>query len=377
VRVAIVGAGPAGSHLARRLAQGGAEATLFDASHPREKPCGGGLTPGAWRLLPPAPPEDPLPARRVSRCRFESGEGHGVDVPLARPVLVAARRELDEWLLRRATEAGAVHRAEHVVDVDPGGGLRVRGRTRESFDVVVGADGADSLVRRATLGPTPASRRLMACGWLADGDAPMLVRFTPGLAGYLWAFPRRGHVELGICAPLRAVPTRSLAARLDAEATSTLAHLAPPQRARQAHTIPFPDQDPASLVGIAGERWALVGDAAALADPVTGEGLQNALRSAQLLADTLLGEGSTRLYPRRVLHGFGRELRRAAAWRPRFYAPGFTTRVVRYSARSAAVREVLADLVLGEQGYRGLGMRLAMAAPGFLLDTVRERARVP
>lgn len=375
LRVAIVGAGPAGSLLAHDLARGGARATVFDPSHPREKPCGGALTPSAVRLLPPAPDGDPLPARPVHSCRFESGEGPAVDVALERPVLVASRLLLDAWLLRRAVEQGARHRAERVVAVDEDGGLRVAGGPRERFDVVVGADGASSLVRRTLLGSTAPSRLSMAGGWIAEGDAPMLVRFTPGLPGYLWVFPREGHVEVGIGAPLGHVPTRELFRRLDAEAARDFPHLAPPGRARQAHVIPCPDEDPESIRQIAGPRWALVGDAAALADPVTGEGIQYALRSARILARTLLEDGRTGRYPRRVLDDFGRELLRAARWRTRFFADGFTTRVVRYAARSAAVRRVLADLVLGEQGYRGLEWRLLRAAPRFLLDTLRERAR--
>jgi flavin-dependent dehydrogenase len=375
MRVAIVGGGPAGSLLALELARGGAQATVFDASHPREKPCGGGLTPGAWRLLPPAPPGDPLPARRVAECRFDSGEGPSVDVRLDKPVLVAARRELDAWLLRRAIERGARHRAERVVEVDAEGGVRTASGVRERHDVVVGADGAGSLVRRTLLGPTATGRLLMALGWLADGDAPMLVRFTPGLAGYLWVFPRQGHVEVGICAPLGAVPTRALLARLDGEVARSFPDLAPPGRVRQAHTIPFPDEDPATLRAIAGPRWALVGDAAALADPVTGEGIRYALLSAQLLARTLLEDGRPDRYPARVTDGFGRELLRAARWRPRFFAPGFPTRMVRYAARSGAVRRVLGELVLGEHGYLGLEWRLMRAAPAFLLDTARERVR--
>jgi flavin-dependent dehydrogenase len=375
MRVAIVGGGPAGSFLAREISCAGVSATVFDASHPREKPCGGGLTPGAWSLLPDAPPGDPLPARRVDECRFDSGEGHRVDVRLARPVRVASRRELDAWLLRRAVEAGACHRPERVVAVDAAGGVRTAAGGRETFDVVVGADGAGSIVRRTFVGATPSERLLMAGGWLADGEAPMLVRFTPGLAGYLWVFPRPGHVEVGICAPLAAVPTRDLLARLDAEAARSFPQLAPADRVRQAHTIPFPTKDPASLRAIAGPRFALVGDAAALADPVTGEGIRYALLSARALARALLEDGGPLGYPRRVLDGFGRELLRAARWRPRFFAPGFPTRMVRYAARSASVRRVLADLVLGEQGYLGLEWRLAGAAPRFLLDTAIARAR--
>src|SRR2546426_9609988 len=106
MKVAVVGAGPGGALLAWHLAHDGAAVTIFDASHPREKPCGGGVTARALDLLPPATPDDPLPARLVETCRFESGMGHGVDVPLTRPVAVAARRELDGWILRRAVAAG-------------------------------------------------------------------------------------------------------------------------------------------------------------------------------------------------------------------------------------------------------------------------------
>jgi len=114
VKVGIVGAGPAGSLLAYHLARDGAQATLFDASHPREKPCGGCVTAKALALLPKAPPDDPLPARFIDTCRLESGEGEAVEITLDQPVAIAARRELDSWLLRRAKGAGALHVAERV-----------------------------------------------------------------------------------------------------------------------------------------------------------------------------------------------------------------------------------------------------------------------
>jgi flavin-dependent dehydrogenase len=375
MKVAVVGAGPAGSLLALQLARDGAGVTVFDASHPREKPCGGGVTSRALRLLPPAPPHDPLPARRVESCRFDSGEGDSVDVPLATPVTVASRRELDAWLVRRAIEAGARHVAERVVEVEARGRVRTASGREVSFDVVAGADGAGSLVRRTLLGPTPPERRAMAVGWFAPGSAPMLVRFTPGLAGYLWLFPRPDHVGVGICAPLRSVPTRELFDRLEVETARHFPALAEPPRGRYAHTIPSPSADPSTILEIAGERWALAGDAAALADPVTGEGIHHALLSAKLLAETLREDGSPRRYPQRVLEEFGRELIEAAAIRARFFAPGVPTRMVRYSARSAAIRDVLAELVLGEQGYLGLKRRLLRAGPAFLLQAGLSWAR--
>ena len=369
----MVGAGPAGSLLSYLLARDGAAVTVFDASHPREKPCGGGVTAKALALLPHSPPGDPLPARFVEACRFESGLGESVDVPLSRPVAVASRRELDAWLLRRATEAGAVHLAERVVQVEVAGRVRTSAGRDERFDLIVGADGASSLVRRSFLAPTPPARLHMAVGWFTRGTAPMLVRFAPDLQGYLWLFPRPDHVGVGITAPLASVPTRQLLGRLEAEVARHFPALADDEAGRYAHTIPAPSADPGSILEIAGPRWALVGDAAALADPITGEGIHHALRSALVLADTLRVEGSAARYPERALADFGRELLKAAAIRDRFYAPGFTRRMIAFAARSEAIRQVLGDLVLGTQGYLGLKRRLLRAGPRFLLEAGLHR----
>jgi flavin-dependent dehydrogenase len=366
MNVAVVGAGPAGALFAARAARDGAAVTVFDASHPREKPCGGGVTAKALALLPAAPEADPLPGRRVDRCRFESGDGAAAEVALPRPVVVAARRELDAWLLRRAIDAGARHVAERVTAVEAG--AVTAGGRRHPCDVVVGADGAGSLVRRTFLRATPPERLAMAAGWFARGGAPMLVRFTPGRAGYLWLFPRPDHVGVGICAPLRALPTRDLVRRLESEVARSFPALADPEAGRYAHTIPSPSADPASILEIAGAGWALLGDAAALADPITGEGIYYALRSAELLAETLREEGSPRRYPERALASFGADLLKAAALHARFFAPGFAGRMVGYAARSGAINRVLGDLVLGDQGYVGLKRRLVRAAPRFALE---------
>ncbi len=369
MKVAVVGGGPAGSLVAYHVARAGGSVTVFDASHPREKPCGGGVTAKALALLPPAPAHDPLPARFVTACRFESSAGEGVDLPLAKPVAVASRRALDGWLLRRATEAGALHVPERVVEVDGSGRLRTAAGRHENFDVIVGADGAGSLVRRSVLAPVPASRLSIALGWFARGSSPMLVRFLPGLAGYLWLFPRPDHVGVGICAPLASLPTRELRGRLEAEVARSFPALVDDEADRYAHTVPSPSADPESLLEIAGPRWALVGDAAALADPITGEGIYYALRSAVILAETLRTDASPVRYPERALDEFGRELLKAVALHDRFYGPGFTDRMVRYARRSAAIRTVLDDLVLGEQGYIGLKRRLLRAGPRFLLQS--------
>jgi flavin-dependent dehydrogenase len=372
MKVAVVGAGPAGSLLAFLLARAGIAVTLFDASHPREKPCGGGVTGKALALLPAAPADDPLPANWVESCDFDSGSGESVRLRLARPVAVCARRDLDAWLLRRALAAGAVHLAERITMVDAAGLLR-SATGEHQFDLIVGADGAGSLVRRTFLSAVPAERLVMAVGWFARGTSSMKVQFTPGLDGYLWHFPRPDHVGVGICAPLASVPTRDMLARLESEAARHFPALVDDEAGRYAHTIPSPSTDPRSILEIAGPRWALVGDAAALADPITGEGIYYALRSAQILAETLTADGGTARYPGRCLEDFGRDLLKAAALRERFYAPGFARRMISYAERSAAIRGVLAELVLGEQGYVGLKRRLLRAGPRFVWESALAR----
>src|SRR5438046_9297739 len=83
-----------------------------------------------------------------------------------------------------------------------------------------------------------------------------------------------------------------LLGRLGGEGLRSFPALGEEEGGRYAHTIPSPSEDPSSLAEIAGPRWALVGDAAALADPITGEGIHYALRSAVLLAEVLHADGA-------------------------------------------------------------------------------------
>src|SRR5882757_9100904 len=105
--VAIVGGGPAGSTAAYRLARAGATVLLVDrATFPRDKPCGGGVTGRAARLLPFS--IDPVVEDVVDRleCRLQYGPRfeRSSRAPLA---LMTQRRRLDHFLLEKAAEAGA------------------------------------------------------------------------------------------------------------------------------------------------------------------------------------------------------------------------------------------------------------------------------
>ncbi len=115
----------------------------------------------------------------------------------------------------------------------------------------------------------------------------------------------------------------------------------------------------------AGEGWALLGDAAGFADPVTGEGIYYALRSAELFAESYM-DGRPLDYERRWQEDFGRELRRASEMRRRFYgnfwgAP-FTERMIELAGAHRGIKRVLTELVAGDQGYVDLKRKLARSA---------------
>ncbi len=114
-----------------------------------------------------------------------------------------------------------------------------------------------------------------------------------------------------------------------------------------------------------GEGWALLGDAAGFADPVTGEGIYYALRSAELFAECYLS-GVPLDYESSWRENFGRELQRASEMRLRFYgnfwgAP-FTERMIEFARGHRGIKRVLGELVAGEQGYVNLKKKLARSA---------------
>src|ERR687888_461402 len=125
--VAIVGAGPAGARAAYVLARQGARVVVFDPSHPREKPCGGGITGRALSLVRDALSVQDLQGVAITFARFtrrpvsgalEDGGHQRSCVPLGDGMLiVSSRAHFDATLLAAAIRAGADHERVRVRDV--------------------------------------------------------------------------------------------------------------------------------------------------------------------------------------------------------------------------------------------------------------------
>jgi len=294
----VVGAGPAGSMTAYHLARAGASVVVLDrARFPRDKPCGGGLTGRALRALPLSiePTVEHVVDRFEFRFRYRPGFVRRGRAPLA---LMTQRRRLDTFLLERAAEAGADVRdgvkATTVEADDRAATVRLNG-SRLDAQVVVGADGVNGVTARS-LGLGRHYRFGVAyegnCSYdeidaaRYDGLAVFELGVVPG--GYGWIFPKGDHANVGIGGWEEGAP------RLRADlAQLCAAHGIPHDRLRdlRGYRLPLRRGD-----GAARGRALLVGDAAGLVDPLSGDGMYEAFVSARLageaVVDLLAGRAS-------------------------------------------------------------------------------------
>jgi geranylgeranyl reductase family protein len=379
--VAVVGAGPAGSWTAYLLARQGARVAILDGSHPREKPCGGGLSARALALLDPLDGARRLPAVVIARGRFSDGRADAeVALPAAATsapaLVVASRRDFDLMLLDAARAAGAELIGERVSGLertDSRWTMRTA-TTRVTCHHLVGADGANSLVRRTVARPFPRTALSVASGYYVHGrTAPEIdIAFTQSPPGYLWCFPRPDHLAVGVGAQ---ADEATSAALFELAASWIERHVGAPRQALTRYSWPIPSLPVAALrqESPAGDGWMLVGDAAGLVDPITREGIYYALASAALAARSLARDRPEHRYLAALRSGIHAELRKAARMKARFFSIASSGMLIGALRRSAAIRGVMADLVSGAQTYAGLRRRLLMTgelrlAAGYLLS---------
>jgi flavin-dependent dehydrogenase len=225
---------------------------------------------------------------------------------------------------------------------------------------VLGADGPNSLVRRRLFRPFARADLSIATGFFVHGvtSPDIAVAFEDDPPGYLWSFPRRDHLAVGVCAQADEASTAELvplASRWIARNVSAWSTLE-----RYSWPIPSLRETTLQREEPAGPRWMLLGDAGGLVDPITREGIFFALLSAEAAADSLLesdGDPAAR-YAARIHSTIYAELIRAARLKTRFFNPRFTALLIRALENSAAVRSVMVDLIAGRQPYRGLRRRL-------------------
>jgi len=422
--IAIVGAGPAGAHLASRLAAEGRDVVLFDPKGAWEKPCGGGVPTRAIREFAYLLESSNYPCKLVRHITLFSPLDRRVSLTVDEPFAIYSRQVLNGLVLDRAIAAGARFEKTGVTDFTRDGGLwkiqTDNGKTwRARF--IVGADGAASFLRRRLVGIFSKRDLALAFGYNVNDepDGPhsvarrgadptndeVIVRFPRDFTGYLWAFPRPGVMNFGVASKLGERTSDELRGLLSKFVCDYYGGRMPEPERVSFFGAKIPTLDFETWKGLqaTGDGWALIGDAAGFCDPITGEGIYYAFKSADLLADALAsaparrssaksnGSGpqskasyadskresilsttgpyarATALYDERWLESFGRDLENASRRLPRFYRGFFFGRIftdamIGLARHHRGVQAVLARAITGDQSYVTLKRDLLRSA---------------
>ncbi|MFN3322820.1 MAG: geranylgeranyl reductase family protein [Bryobacteraceae bacterium] len=298
--VIIVGGGPSGSMTGYRLAKAGVRVGILDAKKfPRDKGCGGGVQEKAAQKIP----FDWSSVKRGSlqglafSFKLDDRFSRRYPLPLVHSVL---RIEFDELLLRQAEAAGArIFENVKATDVSDMGNHAVVSTECGSFSakVVVGADGANGISKRSLN-----SRRdyYWQSGLYCEVPQDLLLldaieydcmRVDWGTlpSGYAWMFPKRGFVNIGVGFPnsIGRMARPYLSKFLETERIVRPEFLN--KVAFKGHQLPTLTDTTALSKG----RILLVGDAAGLIEPFTGDGISYALHSAEIAAEVIINALNT------------------------------------------------------------------------------------
>ena len=369
----IVGGGPAGSIAGYTLATNGLKVLILDQTHfPRRKVCGGGLTLQAQK-------EIPFDISNVIHQEVASGNigfrGRAIktisdDTPIA---FMIDRISFDALLLKKAVEQGATtrlgQRAKAVSEQDDLIQVQTNQETYYGKHLI-GADGVHSIVAKQTGLIINRSTSLAYEARLSrESDAKLahteMITFDFGtiLFGYGWIFPKRDHLNVGVCRTW------------------------PAKKASKRHLLRFIDQHPtlhreniidirAFPVPLGGRKNTLhknnillVGDAANLADPWLGEGLYYALYSGRLAAETIIKHIDGNL---KDLASYTQEINRRCvdqfnyAKRFSFFVNALPYINVMLLKSSRTLQNIMIDLLRGALTYKRAWKLLMTKSPGLL-----------
>jgi geranylgeranyl reductase family protein len=373
-RVAVLGGGPAGAFAAERLARGGLETFVFDEKLAWEKPCGGGLTYKAYQQYPFLIEND-TPKRVVTETCLAAPKAGAVSMGLTRPLVIYSRLDLNRMLLERAREAGAQLEKTRVLGMERSGRswlLKTQhGSLQADFCVV--ATGARNPLRNVGTEWTR-SDTMYALGYYVPTQQDHIdIQFLANLEGYIWVFPRCGHLSVGICG--KGEPASSLRARLERYMDEK--GISYKGAAFYGHMLPSLESSGWRRNRLAGDGWLAVGDAGGLVDPITGEGLYYAMRSGDLASQVVLNDAADKAqaYCGMLRRDFAADLEFGATLAKRVFLGQFLfssvpARMVGFVRRSPRFRALIEDLLAGTQPYLGLKSRLFKNLNGTLQDVL-------
>ncbi len=315
IKVAIVGAGPAGSYCAYKLAEKNIYPSVFDFSHPREKPCGGLISIIAQEFFPflktlPVTHSERnsitliAPSGKRRTIRFKEGKVAGF-----------SRLKLDQYLLNMAVNEGANLIEEKVIGLERKHGWWKVKTQKQSYaaKTLVGADGVNSMVRRNIIGSLSKRDKGVCCGYFVKGleKENVTIKFSPTMKGYIWIIPRGEDTSVGVgSAEIRQHH------ELKKEMNIFISKFCPQAEKISTWTALIPNvKDVRTFLNpIAGSNWILIGDAAGHVDPISGSGIIYALLDGELAAK-VIAEDQPEIFNKLWIETYGQTLLRATRLR--------------------------------------------------------------
>ncbi|HPQ17084.1 MAG TPA: NAD(P)/FAD-dependent oxidoreductase, partial [Bryobacteraceae bacterium] len=315
------------------------------------------------------------PKRFVTDTLLVAPRAGAARLSLRKPLVIYSRLDLNRMLLERASRAGARIEKTRVLEVTRNGNwaIRTTGGTIEA-DFCIVATGARNSLKNMGTRLTPADT-MRALGYYVPGDQKHIdIQFLPQLEGYIWVFPRCGHLSVGICG--KGVPAQDLRLRL--ERFMEERRISTKDGRFYSHLLPSLGSSGWRNNRVAGQGWLAVGDAAGLVDPITGEGIYYAMRSGDLASQVVLSDAHPpaekhRAYRALLVRDFAADLAYGAAIARRFFLGKFLfrsvpERMVAFLRRSPRFYDLMQDLFAGTQPYSSLKNRLLRNLHGTFLD---------
>jgi geranylgeranyl reductase family protein len=337
--VVVVGAGPAGSTAAKFLTEKGVRVLLLDKStFPRDKPCGGGLPARVVRRYKYLEEKDLIDSYSYEACLYSSSLKHTIEIQRDEPIVaMVLRNSFDEGLANLATRSGATFLPEKTVESlrisEENARLVLTDGTKVESPYVIAADGMWSSIGKQ-LGENQSCKNIGVCAlkeypvqkktlnqFFSEKRRVHIHLNTSGVVGYGWVFPKNEHVNIGICEFRQAIKTRNMKKNIKKIYENYLKILKenkiipPTLQADNLKGGVFPTT-PVNRTYM--NRVLLCGDAAGFTNPLTGEGIYNAMVSGEIAAKVITkaletgatGKGAIQEYQARWKKDFGNDNRR-------------------------------------------------------------------